>query len=107
MENPFELILNKLEAIESILLKLQKSESSFAISEVLDINKAAEHLHLSKSAIYKMTSQREIPHFKRGKRLYFKLTELDEWLTHHKIVSQDEIERQATEYLTRKGPVKL
>ena len=32
----------------------------------MNADEAAKYISLSKSAIYKMTSQRDIPHFKRG-----------------------------------------
>lgn len=49
------------------------------------------------------TSERNIPHFKQGKKLYFKRSELDEWLTELKITTHAEIEKEATDYIIRKG----
>ena len=50
------------------------------ITEVLNLEQAAEFVSLSKSAIYKKTSKRIIPQFKKGKKLYFKKSELNAWL---------------------------
>jgi excisionase family DNA binding protein len=104
MENPFELILDKLNTIESLLRNVRKDDKApVAISEVLNLNQAAEYVSLSKSAIYKKTSERNIPHFKQGKKLYFKRSELDGWLTELKITTNAEIEKEATDYIIRKG----
>ena len=107
MENPFELILDKLNNIESLLKNVMKNDTStVTITEVLNLNQAAEYVSLSKSAIYKKTSERNIPHFKKGKKLYFKRSELDHWLTGMKISTKDEIDQAATDYIIRKGKFK-
>jgi hypothetical protein len=48
-----------------------------------------------------MTSRREIPHFKKGKKLYFKPSEIDKWITKHRIKTNDEIGRMADEYILK------
>lgn len=102
MENPFELILEKLNSIEKMIGQLYlKNGLASASADVTDINEASRFLGLSKSALYKMTCNREIPHYKRGKRLYFDKSELAKWVMRNKILSQDEIEKQAEEYIRR------
>lgn len=104
MENPFELILDKLNNIENLLKTAKKNDSgTVTITEVLNLNQAAEYVSLSKSAIYKKTAERNIPHFKQGKRLYFKRSELNDWLTEQKISTNAEIEKQASDYMMKKG----
>jgi excisionase family DNA binding protein len=104
MENPFELILDKLNTIENLLRIVKKDDKiTVPIAEVFNLNQAAEYVSLSKSAIYKKTSERNIPHFKKGKKLYFKRIELDEWLTENKISTHAEIEKEADNYIRRKG----
>lgn len=108
MENPFELILDRLNTIEDLLKKMIKDDNRTAVllnptvPDVLNLNQAAEYISLTKSAIYKKTSDRTIPHFKQGKKLYFKHSELNEWLTKQRIATKDEIEKAATDYLVRK-----
>lgn len=104
MENPFELIIEKLNSIENLLKTLMKNDNgTVTITEVLNLNQAAEYVSLSKSAIYKKTSERNIPHFKKGKKLYFKRRELDNWLTSMKISTKDEIDQAGTDYIIKKG----
>ncbi len=81
---------------------MKNDNGTVTITEVLNLNQAAEYVSLSKSAIYKKTSERNIPHFKQGKKLYFKRSELDEWLTHKRISTHAEIEQLASEYIRRK-----
>ena len=108
MENPFELILDKLNNIENLLKTVIKNDNgTVTITEVLNLNQAAEYVSLSKSAMYKKTSERNIPHFKQGKKLYFKRSELDDWLTGMKISTKAEIEKEATNYIIRKGKFKF
>jgi excisionase family DNA binding protein len=104
MENPFELILKKLDTIEQLLKNAPKPiiQTKGDVREVLNLEQAAEYVSLSKSAIYKKTAERTIPHFKQGKKLYFRLADLNLWLTELKISTKAEIEKQANDYLMRK-----
>lgn len=104
MENPFEMIFNKLNAIENLLRNVRKDDKlPQPTPEIFNLIQAAEYVSLSKSAIYKKTSERNIPHFKKGKKLYFKKSELDHWLTSMKIPTKDEIDQAATDYIIKKG----
>ncbi|HTN09242.1 hypothetical protein [Agriterribacter sp.] len=40
-----------------------------------------------------------LPHFKKGKKLYFKRSEWDGWLTELRIDTNAEIEKQAIDYI--------
>lgn len=110
MENPFEMIMEKLEGIERLLHELRATNSVAykvqADKQIMDINQLAEYLKCSKSSLYKDTASRKIPHFKRGKRVYFKKTEIDEWVTQLRIKTTDEIDLEATTYIIKRGRVK-
>jgi excisionase family DNA binding protein len=49
--------------------------------QLFNIKEAADYLKLAVQTIYSYTSQGTIPFFKKGKRLYFRKTDLDYWLT--------------------------
>ena len=49
-------------------------------SEYLTIEEVSEYLHLALPTIYGFTSKKEIPFIKKGKKLYFKKLDLDNWL---------------------------
>jgi excisionase family DNA binding protein len=72
-------------------------------TEVFDITEAMSYLKFSKGTMYSMTMKREIPHYKVGRRLYFRKEELDAWINRGKVKTQQEISEEADEYLVRRG----
>jgi excisionase family DNA binding protein len=54
-------------------------------SEYLTITQASEYLHLATPTLYGFTSKNEIPFLKKGKKLYFKKIDLDNWLSGEKV----------------------
>ncbi|WP_430935034.1 helix-turn-helix domain-containing protein [Saccharicrinis sp. 156] len=82
---------------------LQRTESALEhdLKKAIDINEVAAYTGFSRSYIYKLTSGGLIPHYKRGKRLYFKTKELEEWLTENRGFNLADIEKQASDYIMR------
>lgn len=98
-----DILIQKLERIATLI-----EQQGILRKDVLNFNEACQYLGLSQSHMYKLTSSKSIPHFcPQGKRLYFKRTELDEWLLRNRTDTQDEIDQQAADYLIKKGRVKL
>jgi len=52
---------------------------------LMNVKEAARFLDLAPQTLYGFTSQRKIPFIKRGKKLYFKQTELEAWLNSGKV----------------------
>jgi|SRR3972149_4609526 len=76
-----ELILKKLETIESLLINQNEKPLSF--------REAHEYLGISLSYLYKLTSQNKIPHFKpNGKIIYFSKAELDQWIMRNPVKAE-------------------
>lgn len=76
-------------------LKFQKS--------VLTFVEAAGYSGLSKSCLYKLTSTGKIPHFKpNGKNIFFDRIDLETWLKKNPIKTKDDIEIEASSYVTNK-----
>ena len=106
MENPFEIILNKLDRIETLILSkdctfiapIEKTKTS----NVLNLKQLSDFIGFSVSSIYKKTSQRDIPHYKQGKKLYFNKEEIENWLLANKITSKKEIEAMANDFTLKK-----
>lgn len=70
---------------------------------VLTFEEAVMYTGYSKGQLYRMTSERTIPHSKRGKRVFFDKAELDRWLLKDKVLTTDEIKsKAATRISTRK-----
>ncbi|WP_026302597.1 helix-turn-helix domain-containing protein [Psychroflexus tropicus] len=98
-----DILIQKLERIETLI-----EQQGILRKDVLNFNEACQYLGLSQSHMYKLTSSKSIPHFcPQGKRLYFKRTELDDWLLRNRTDTQDELDQQAADYLIKKGRVKL
>lgn len=84
--------------IATVVKMLQ--EQNLLRKDVLNFNEACAYLDISASHLYKLTSQKLIPHFcPQGKKLYFKRLELDEWLLRNRQTSSDEIDTMAANYL--------
>lgn len=91
------------EELEKIAAMVAES-TIFATKELLTLDEAARYMGVKKSHLYRLTSQRSIPHYKpSGKMCYFKRAELDEWLTGNPVATSSELERRAQAYCMRKG----
>jgi excisionase family DNA binding protein len=97
MENPFEIILEKLNSIEKAIEKLNAQPNSDDV--FMNIEQVASFVGLSKTTIYGLTHDRSIPHFKTGKRLYFRKSEIVNWITSSKVNTKQEINQLADEYI--------
>lgn len=69
---------------------------------VLDLQEAAMFTGLSIGHLYRLTSGRKIPHFKKVRKLYFKKSELEEWMLERKVLTEEEIDKKATTYIVTK-----
>lgn len=105
MENPFELILERLDRIEKEIEKLSTNDPLAIANDPMDIKALSAYIKTSPSAIYKFTSKGSIPHYKNGKRLYFKREEINEWIFSTKVNTAYDIDKAANEYI-RKHPRK-
>lgn len=66
---------------------------------VLTFNEACLFSGLSKSHMYRLTSTRQVPHFKPfGKMVYFERAELEKWLLQNRVVTIAESETMAVKH---------
>ena len=100
MENPFEIIDKKLDNIEK-LLKVIIDNNNIKLSTIMTVEQVSEYLSLSVATLYGYTSKKEIPHTKRGKKLYFEKNAIDKWLFENNSKTNEEIEKIADTYLYR------
>lgn len=84
-------IKNELQEIKNIV-SLQKP--------IFNLEETALFTGFSKSHIYKLTSTGGIPCYKRGKHLFFKREELEQWMLSDRKATAKEIEELATNYVT-------
>ena len=80
------------------ILSGQLSAVKEQLPEILDIKQAGEYLKLKIATLYEKTSRKQIPHFKKGNKLYFHLSELQTWIKQGKVKTQEEIESEAVTF---------
>jgi excisionase family DNA binding protein len=93
-----EVLPKVMERLDQIYQNTLKSSRPF-----LDLDQASQYLSISKYTIYSFCSKRQIPHYKRGRRLFFAKEELDSWILDRKnrFKSHQEIEREACNRIIR------
>lgn len=70
--------------------------------EILSLNEATLFLKMSKSCLYKITSQKQIPHYvPGGKKIYFKKSDLENWLLQNRVTPLSEFENSTENYLCK------
>ena len=74
---------------EKILRKLRK---------LMNLKESALLLCISESRIRHLTSEREIPYYKKGNMVFFKKSEIEKWQLSNRIPTNDEIKSKATTY---------
>ncbi len=99
--------------VEQRILALEKTQKAIndslemlAISQkkTLTFEEVVVYTGMSRSWLYKMTSTKQIPHYKAGGRLnFFDKSELDQWLKQTRVTPIEEIEAQAQAFCMKKG----
>lgn len=103
-----ERLSERLTALEAIIRKLEPSRAfwngwncwkrTFTRPKGLYFSEACMYIGVSESMLYKLTANKEIPHYKpRGKMIYFAKEELDEWLLQNHELAVDDATRMAHE----------
>jgi excisionase family DNA binding protein len=90
------------EAIQEMNTKLDRIEQLAMIGSktVLDLSEAAVFTGYSESHLYNLTSKRQIPHYKKNRKLYFKKQELEEWMLEREVKTDKEIRSRASTYVS-------
>lgn len=91
-----------LNALKKKASGLEKSEES---PEILNLEQVSALLNLAKPTIYSLTSKRKIPYFKKGKKLYFKKSEILVWIEQGKQKTVSEEKSEMDEYLLNKSKI--
>lgn len=104
MENPFEIIIERLNSIENFLIELARIQNPVFSNQVIQeefmtVSSLGQYLDISVSTIYQLTCKKEIPYCKKGKRLYFNKKEINEWICQGRMKTIYEIEQEAQKYI--------
>lgn len=105
MENPFDIIIDKLVRIERYISESQKLNQGNVhddpVNDIVSINEAVKILNLAKPTIYALTSKNEIPFIKKNRKLYFSKKDLLSWLSQGKQKTIQEATDQVNEYMNK------
>lgn len=85
-----EKILQEIESLKSFMVLAAKS--------TLTLDDVSLLYGFSKSHIYKLTSSKMIPHYRKGKMLFFDKAELDQWAKQNRVNTWAEAEQKALAY---------
>lgn len=98
MENPFLEITARLDALAVDVRALKsRTMNDKNVDEIGGLDLAVAVTGLARRTIYKLTHRREIPHRRVGGRLYFRRSELEQWLDagRRPMVAEVAVERMA------------
>lgn len=82
----------RLERIE-ILLGIERKN-------VLTAKEVAVLTNKSENRIYHLVSSREIPHYKQGKKTYFRRSEIEDWMLQDRVPTNQEIYKKGVTHVT-------
>ncbi len=96
MDNPFQIINERLSNIEThlnALLQEKEAPKQVQEDEIGGVELAERVTKLKKSTIYYLTHKRQIPYFKKGRKLYFSRNDLEDWIKEDGVKTEKEIVR--------------
>ena len=94
----FKILLK--EALREVLQE-NKERDGPIVREILCTEEAAAFLKMKVATLYKKTCEQDIPHTKKGNKLYFYLEELKQWLLKGRVQTVDELRNEAMTYTVR------
>jgi excisionase family DNA binding protein len=90
------------DTIREELGKLTAPVETEIFPEVMTLKETMHFLGMSRTNLYRHTSQGLIPHYKLGKFLRFRKSDLMEWMSTFRVKTIYEIEQEAESYLRSK-----
>lgn len=86
--------------LDDIAKRLDRLEALAALAskDVLDVNETAQLTGYTVKYLRLLISRREIPHYRRGNRIYFNRDEVEEWMLGERIPTNEEVQIQAMGY---------
>lgn len=86
--------------LEDIAQRLDKLEALTALAskEVLDINDTAILTGYSVKYLRLLIANRDIPHYRRGNRLFFNREEIEDWMMGERVPTNEEMKIKSMGY---------
>jgi len=99
-------LINKVEKIETLLItnqpKVQEGDQWLNLNDLCKYHPD----HPAKPTVYAGIGQRSIPYHKKGKKLMFLKSEIDNWLKEGRRKTAAEIQAEAEQYVNNQGRAK-
>jgi excisionase family DNA binding protein len=98
---------DKLLIMLTVIAKRLK-ELSLLRKRIYNFREMCWYLGIGESQGYKLTGSKEIPYScPNGKKMYFERQKLDEWKLKNAVLSKEQIDREADNYLIKTGKRKI
>lgn len=96
------MLTKEVSELKRLLIEKQEQPTTEQPEQWLDLNDLIQYdpEKRTKPTWYSKISRNEVPHYKRGKKIYFLKSEIDEWLKQGKRKSNAEIEADSNAYLS-------
>jgi len=72
-------------------------------SALINVQEAAALLNIAVNTLYEKTSEKLIPHYKHGKKIMFKRSELLAWVESRRVPTIQEIRKEAASIASLRG----
>lgn len=97
-------IMDKLNELDSKIDGLNNQNQSVPVEQWMNLKELCDYMpsHPAEQTVYGWTSCHIIPFHKRGKRIMFLKSEIDEWLHAGKIKSEKDLEDEAAQFIKSK-----
>lgn len=87
-------IEERIERIEKLLIVSAK--------QVLNAGECTLMLGISESRVRHLACDKDIPHYKKGKLLFFKKSEIEDWMLRDRVPTNEEMKNKANLYCLTK-----
>lgn len=84
------------------ILEEGRAESS-SNATLINVQEAAALLNIAVNTLYEKTSEKLIPHYKHGKKIMFKKSELLAWVESRRVPTIHEIRKEAASIASLRG----
>jgi excisionase family DNA binding protein len=86
--------------LDDISKRLERLETlvTFTSKAVLNVNEVAMLTGYKVKYLRLLISRREIPHYRRGNRIYFNRAEVEEWMMGERIPTAAEVQNLSMQY---------
>lgn len=98
-KSPVQVLAQQIFAQEQVKNRVGALENIFLCQkEIFNFDEAAAYLSMSKSTLYKLTSRKEIPHYKPNRFVFFEKAELDKWIRSAAVKTDGQLNDEANAY---------